>query len=34
MLIIDRQGEAHTLPFGIKSSFDLAEALAPFLDEG
>jgi hypothetical protein len=33
MLIIDRHGEVHPLPFGIKSSDDLLEALQPFLDE-
>lgn len=33
MLIIDRQGEAHPLPFGIKSADDLLQALQPFLDE-
>ena len=33
MLIIDRQGEAHPLPFGIKSVDDLMQALQPFLDE-
>lgn len=34
MLIIDRQGQAHTLPFGLKSAGSLQEALAPFLNEG
>jgi cytochrome oxidase Cu insertion factor (SCO1/SenC/PrrC family) len=34
MLIIDRQGEAHPLPFGVKSAEDLQEALKPFLSEG
>lgn len=34
MLIIDRHGEAHPLPFGIKSADDLMQALQPFLDEG
>lgn len=34
MLIIDRQGEAHTLPFGIKSAADLQQALEPFLNDG
>jgi hypothetical protein len=34
MLIIDRQGNVHTLPFGIKSADQLLEALVPFLDEG
>lgn len=33
MLIIDRQGEAHPLPFGIKSASDLQAALEPFLQE-
>ena len=34
MLIIDRNGDVHTLPFGIKSADQLLEALGPFLDEG
>jgi hypothetical protein len=33
MLVIDRHGEAHLLPFGIKSAAELEEALKPFLDE-
>jgi thiol-disulfide isomerase/thioredoxin len=33
MLIIDRKGVAHPLPFGIKSADDLLKALQPFLDE-
>jgi len=33
MLIIDRHGEAHPLPFGIKSAQDLYDALQPFLAE-
>jgi cytochrome oxidase Cu insertion factor (SCO1/SenC/PrrC family) len=33
MLIIDRKGAAHPLPFGIKSADDLMKALQPFLDE-
>lgn len=33
MLIIDRKGVAHPLPFGIKSADDLMNALQPFLDE-
>lgn len=33
MLIIDRHGEVHPLPFGIKSAESLLEALQPFLDE-
>jgi len=32
MLIVDRHGEVHTLPFGIKSAQDLLAALQPFLD--
>jgi thiol-disulfide isomerase/thioredoxin len=34
MFIIDRKGEVHLLPFGIKSAQDLLNALQPFLDEG
>lgn len=34
MLIVDRHGEAHPLPFGIKSATDLQQALEPFLNEG
>jgi cytochrome oxidase Cu insertion factor (SCO1/SenC/PrrC family) len=34
MLIIDRQGQAHPLPFGIKSADDLHAALQPYLDGG
>ena len=33
MLIIDRSGEAHLLPFGIKSAETLQKALQPYLDE-
>ncbi len=33
MLIIDRKGVAHPLPFGIKSAEELLQALQPFLDE-
>ena len=33
MLVIDRKGNAHPLPFGIKSAEDLEEMLKPFLDE-
>lgn len=33
MLIVDRSGQVHPLPFGIKSAADLQEALAPFLAE-
>lgn len=34
MLIIDRKGEVHTLPFGVKSAEDLQEALKTYLDSG
>ena len=34
MLIVDRHGEVHLLPFGRKSADDLQEALAPFLNDG
>ena len=33
ILIIDRQGNAHSLPFGIKDAATLKEAVQPFLDE-
>jgi hypothetical protein len=33
MLIIDRQGNMHPLPFGIKSADQLMESLQPFLAE-
>jgi hypothetical protein len=33
MLIIDRHGEVHTLPFGIKSAESLLDSLQPFLDD-
>jgi cytochrome oxidase Cu insertion factor (SCO1/SenC/PrrC family) len=33
MLIIDQQGQAHTLPFGIKSAADLQAALSMYLNE-
>ena len=33
MLIIDRAGEVHLLPFGIKSASELQSALEPFLQE-
>lgn len=33
MLIIDRQGEAHLLPFGIKSAEELQSLLTPFFEE-
>jgi hypothetical protein len=32
MLIIDRHGEVHLLPFGIKSAENLLESLQPYLD--
>ncbi len=32
ILIIDRHGEAHPLPFGIKSADDLMKAVQPYLD--
>jgi thiol-disulfide isomerase/thioredoxin len=34
ILIVDRSGEAHPLPFGIKSADDLKQAIEPFLNEG
>jgi cytochrome oxidase Cu insertion factor (SCO1/SenC/PrrC family) len=34
MLIIDRQGDVHPLPFGIKYAEDLLDTLQPFLDTG
>jgi hypothetical protein len=34
MFIVDRQGEVHPLPFGIKDPKTLQEALTPFLNEG
>lgn len=34
MLIIDRHGVAHPLPFGIKSADDLAKAVEMYLHEG
>jgi hypothetical protein len=33
MLIIDRHGEVHLLPFGVKSAADLQKMLEPFLNE-
>jgi thiol-disulfide isomerase/thioredoxin len=33
ILIIDRRGEAHLLPFGIKSSEELIEVIQPLLNE-
>jgi thiol-disulfide isomerase/thioredoxin len=34
ILIVDRHGVAHPLPFGIKSAEDLAEAVNMYLNEG
>jgi len=34
MFIIDRNGEVHPLPFGVKSADDLFKALEPFLKDG
>lgn len=34
MFIIDRRGQVHRLPFGIKSADELRAALDPFLNEG
>jgi len=34
MLLIDRKGVAHPLPFGIKSADDLKKFIEPFLKEG
>ena len=34
MLIIDRKGDAHTLPFGVKSASDLLQALQSYLSQG
>ncbi len=34
MFVIDRQGEAHLLPFGVKSAAELQDAVTPFLNEG
>jgi thiol-disulfide isomerase/thioredoxin len=33
IVVIDRHGAAHPLPFGIKSADDLLKAVQPFLDE-
>ncbi|MBE0671130.1 MAG: hypothetical protein IH588_11120 [Anaerolineales bacterium] len=33
MLVIDKHGVAHPLPFGIKSAEELLQAIQPFLDE-
>lgn len=34
MLVIDRHGVAHPLPFGVKSAEELLQAIQPYLDEG
>ena len=34
MLVIDRHGQVHPLPFGIKDAETLKETVAPFLNEG
>ena len=34
IVVIDRHGNAHPLPFGIKSADELMQAIQPFLDEG
>jgi hypothetical protein len=33
MLVIDRKGEAHPLPFGITNADELMKFIQPFLDE-
>jgi cytochrome oxidase Cu insertion factor (SCO1/SenC/PrrC family) len=33
VLVIDRHGTAHPLPFGVKSAEDLMKAIQPYLDE-
>jgi cytochrome oxidase Cu insertion factor (SCO1/SenC/PrrC family) len=33
ILVIDRHGAAHPLPFGLKSAEDLMQAIQPYLDE-
>ena len=33
VLIIDRHGEVHPLPFGLKPAEDLQEAIIPFLSD-
>jgi cytochrome oxidase Cu insertion factor (SCO1/SenC/PrrC family) len=33
VLVIDRHGVAHPLPFGVKSAEDLMEVIQPYLDE-
>jgi thiol-disulfide isomerase/thioredoxin len=34
MLLVDRHGAVHTLPFGIKSADELLQFVQPFLNEG
>jgi thiol-disulfide isomerase/thioredoxin len=34
ILVIDRKGQAHPLPFGIKSADDLKKFIEPYLNEG
>jgi thiol-disulfide isomerase/thioredoxin len=34
ILIIDRHGEAHPLPFGLKNADDLLKAITPYLNDG
>lgn len=34
MFIIDKEGQVHPLPFGVKSAEDLQKALEPLLNEG
>lgn len=34
ILIVDRDGQAHPLPFGIKTAAELYDFVMPFLDEG
>ena len=34
IVIIDRHGEAHPMPFGLKSADDLMKFIKPFLDQG
>lgn len=33
MLVVDRHGKVHTLPFGVKSADELLQFVQPFLDE-
>jgi thiol-disulfide isomerase/thioredoxin len=34
ILIVDRKGDTHILPFGVKSASDLLQNLEPFLNQG